>query len=149
KTRGYGATVVIEGLDFTQSTEHARKLQAEHDYIFVSAFDDEGIITGQGTCALEFLEDAPDLDDLIIPIGGGGLIAGCAIAAKAIEPSIRVFGVEAAMYPSFTARRRGEPPQCDGQTIAEGIAIKAVGDIPFALANPLVEDVIVCDEADF
>lgn len=149
KTRGYGATVVIEGLDFTQSTEHARKLQTEHDYVFVSAFDDEGIVTGQGTCALEFLEDAPDLEDLIIPIGGGGLIAGCAIAAKAIKPDIRVFGVEAAMYPSFVARRRGEAPKCGGQTIAEGIAIKAVGEIPFALADPLVEDVMVCDEADF
>jgi threonine dehydratase len=149
KTRGHGATVVIEGLDFTGSTEKAKQLQAEHDYIFVSAFDDEGIVTGQGTCAIEFLADAPELEALIIPIGGGGLIAGCAIAAKAIKPDIKIFGVEAAMYPSFSARRAGEPPKCSGQTIAEGIAIKAVGEIPFALADPLIDDVLVCDEEDF
>lgn len=149
KTERYGGKVVIKGLDFTEATNHARKLQDEHDYIFVSAFDDEGIVTGQGTCGLEFLTDAPDLEALIIPIGGGGLIAGSAIAAKALKPDIRIFGVEAAMYPSFTARRAGEPPRCGGQTIAEGIAIKAVGEIPFALADPLIEDVLVVDEPDF
>jgi len=149
KTERYGGKVVIKGADFTEATNHARKLQAEHDYIFVSAFDDEGIVTGQGTCGLEFLQDVPDLDALVIPIGGGGLIAGSAIAAKALKPDIRIFGVEAAMYPSFTARRAGEQPKCGGQTIAEGIAIKAVGDIPFALGDPLIEDVLVVDEADF
>jgi threonine dehydratase len=148
-TRGHGATVVIEGADFTGSTEEAHRLRDEEGFVFISAFDDEGIVIGQGVCAIEFLEDAPDLDALIVPIGGGGLIAGCAIAAKAMKPDIRVFGVEAAMYPSFSARRRGEAPKCGGATIAEGIAIKAVGDIPFALADPLVEDVIVCAEEEF
>jgi threonine dehydratase len=148
-TRAHGATVVIKGLDFTGSTEEAHRLRDEKGYVFISAFDDEGIVTGQGVCAVEFLEDTPDLDALIIPIGGGGLIAGCAVAAKAMKPDIRIFGVEAAMYPSFTARRRGETPKCSGQTIAEGIAIKAVGDIPFAIADPLIEDVLVCQEADF
>src|SRR5690606_7601399 len=107
------------------------------------------IIAGQGVCGLEFMEDAPDLDALIIPIGGGGLIAGSAIAAKGLKPSIRIFGVEAAMYPSYTARRAGLPPKCSGQTIAEGIAIKAVGEIPFALVDPLIEDVLVVQEEDF
>ncbi len=148
-TRAHGATVVIKGLDFTGSTEEAHRLRDEKGYVFISAFDDEGIVTGQGVCAVEFLEDAPDLDALIIPIGGGGLIAGCAVAAKAMKPDIRIFGVEAAMYPSFSAKRRGETPKCSGQTIAEGIAIKAVGDIPFAIADPLIEDVLVCQEADF
>jgi threonine dehydratase len=148
-TRAHGATVVIKGLDFSGSTEEAHRLRDEEGFVFVSAFDDEGIVTGQGVCAVEFLEDAPDLDVLIIPIGGGGLIAGCSIAARAMRPDIRVFGVEAAMYASFSARRRGETPKCGGQTIAEGIAIKAVGDIPFALADPLVEDVLVCEEAHF
>ena len=148
-TRAHGANVVIHGVDFTGSTEMAHKLRDEEGFIFISAFDDEGIVAGQGVCAMEFLEDAPDLDALVIPIGGGGLIAGCAIAAKAIKPDIRIFGVEAAMYPSFSARRNGQTPTCGGQTIAEGIAIKAVGDIPFALADPLVEDVLVCEEADF
>ncbi len=148
-TRAHGANVVIKGLDFTGSTEEAHRLRDEEGFVFVSAFDDAGIVAGQGVCGLEFMEDAPDLEALIIPIGGGGLIAGSAIAAKGLKPSVRVFGVEAAMYPSFTARRRGEAPKCGGQTIAEGIAIKAVGEIPFALADPLVEDVIVCEEADF
>ena len=148
-TRAHGATVVIKGLDFTGSTEEAHRLRDEKGFVFISAFDDEGIIAGQGVCGLEFMEDAPDLDVLIIPIGGGGLIAGSAIAARAMKPSIRIFGVEAAMYPSFTARREGRPPKCGGQTIAEGIAIKAVGEIPFALADPLIEEVLVVEEADF
>jgi len=148
-TRAHGATVVIKGLDFTGSTEEAHRLRDTEGYVFVSAFDDEGIIAGQGVCGLEFMEDAPDLEALIIPIGGGGLIAGTAIAAKAMKPSIRIFGVEAAMYPSYTARREGRPPVCGGQTIAEGIAIKAVGEIPFALVDPLIEEVLVVQEADF
>ncbi|HEV7354111.1 MAG TPA: threonine ammonia-lyase [Brevundimonas sp.] len=148
-TRAHGATVVIEGDDFSGSTAHAHALAAERGYVFVSAFDDAGIVAGQGVCGLEFLEDAPEIEDLVIPIGGGGLIAGSSIAAKALKPDLRVFGVEAAMYPSFSARRRGETPVCGGQTIAEGIAIKAVGDIPFALADPLVEDVLVCQEEAF
>jgi threonine dehydratase len=148
-TRAHGATVVIKGADFSGSTEEAHRLRDEEGFVFVSAFDDAGIIAGQGVCGLEFMEDAPDLDVLIIPIGGGGLIAGTAIAAKAIKPSIRIFGVEAAMYPSYTARREGRPPVCSGQTIAEGIAIKAVGEIPFALVDPLIEEVLVVEEADF
>lgn len=148
-TRAHGATVVIEGDDFSGSTAHAHQLAAAHGYVFVSAFDDAGIVAGQGVCGLEFLEDAPEIEDLVVPIGGGGLIAGSAIAGKTLKPDLRVFGVEAAMYPSFAARRKGETPVCGGQTIAEGIAIKAVGDIPFALADPLVEDVLVCEEEAF
>jgi threonine dehydratase len=148
-TRQHGANVVIKGLDFSGSTEEAHRLRDEEGFVFVSAFDDEGIVAGQGVCGLEFLEDAPDLDVLIIPIGGGGLIAGSALAAKTLKPSIRIVGVEAAMYPSFNARRNGEAPRCGGQTIAEGIAIKAVGDIPYAVAEGLIDEVLVCQEADF
>ena len=148
-TRAHGATVVIKGADFSGSTEEAHRLRDEKGYVFVSAFDDLGIVAGQGVCGLEFLEDVPDLEVLIIPIGGGGLIAGSAVAAKHLKPDLKVIGVEAAMYPSFTAKRRGETPKCGGQTIAEGIAIKAVGDIPFAIADPLIDEVLVCDEADF
>ncbi len=148
-TRAHGATVVIKGADFTGSTEEAHRLRDEKGFVFISAFDDVGIIAGQGVCGLEFMEDAPDLDVLIIPIGGGGLIAGSAVAAKALKPSIRIIGVEAAMYPSFTARRESRPSKCSGQTIAEGIAIKAVGEIPFAIADPLIEEVLVVEEADF
>lgn len=148
-TRSHGANVVIKGADFTGSTEEAHRLRDEEGFVFISAFDDEGIVAGQGVCAIEFLEDAPDLDVMLIPVGGGGLISGCAIAAKAIKPDIRIIGVEAAMYPSYNAKRRGEPSKCSGATIAEGIAIKAVGDIPFGLADSLIEQVLVCEEEAF
>jgi threonine dehydratase len=106
-------------------------------------------MAGQGTAALELLEDAPDIDTLIVPIGGGGLIAGMATAAKALKPGIEVVGVEAAMYPSFSARMRGETPRCGGATIAEGIAVKAAGDLTFQQAAPLIDDVILCEEWAF
>jgi threonine dehydratase len=148
-TRRHGAKVVIKGLDFSGSTEEAHRLRDEEGFVFVSAFDDAGIVAGQGVCGLEFMEDAPELEALVIPIGGGGLIAGSSVAAKALKPDVRIFGVEAAMYPSFSMRRQGLKPKCGGQTIAEGIAIKAVGDIPYAIAEPLIEEVLVCEEADF
>src|SRR6185437_993265 len=95
------------------------------------------------------LEQAPELDTLIVPVGGSGLIAGMAIAAKTLKPSLKVVGVEPAMFPSFSARRRGLPLPSGGSTIAEGIAVKEVGDLSFELANPLVDDVLIIDEADF
>jgi threonine dehydratase len=149
KTRRFGAEVVIEGASFDEAAAHAHALRDQHGYVFVSAFDDLAIVAGQGTCGLEMLEQAPELDVLLVPIGGGGLIAGMAVAAKALKPEVQVIGVEAAMYPSFAARRRGETAVCGGQTLAEGIAVKAVGDIPFAIADPLVDDVLVVEEKDF
>jgi threonine dehydratase len=123
-------------------------LCADRGLVFVHPFNDRDIITGQGTVALELLAEAPNLDILVVPIGGGGLIAGIAVAAKHIKPDIRIIGVEAAMYPSFLARKRGEKVKAGGQTIAEGIAVKAVGDLPFAAANALIEDVVLVSEAD-
>jgi len=101
---------------------------------------------GQGTAALEMLEDAPDLDMLVIPIGGGGMIAGMGVAARAINPKIGIVGVEAAMYPSFHARLRGEASRAGGTTIAEGIAVKQVGDKPFSIAKDLIDDIVLVDE---
>lgn len=149
RTRDFGAEVVLEGTGFDDATEHALRLRDARGLVFVSAFDDVGVICGQGTCGLEMARQEPDLDAILAPIGGGGLIAGVAAGARGVNPDIRIFGVEAAMYPSFAARRRGEKAQCGGQTLAEGIAVKAVGDIPFAIADPLVEDVVVVEESDF
>jgi threonine dehydratase len=149
QTRARGATIVIEGETFDDSYAHALKLCSEQNLVFVHPFDDAGVITGQGTTALEMLEDAPDLDVLVIPIGGGGLIAGMSIAAKAIKPDIRIVGVEATMYPSFASRKRGEKCVTSGQTIAEGIAVKLVGSLPFALAEPLIDDIVLIDEPGF
>jgi threonine dehydratase len=95
------------------------------------------------------LEDAPEIETMVIPIGGGGLIAGMATAAKAVKPEIEIVGVEAAMYPSFHAKLRGEPPACGGATIAEGIAVKAVGELTFQQAAPLISEVLLAQEWAF
>jgi len=150
RTRARGAMIVLHGDTFDDAYAHAEMLRDQRDLVFVHPFNDAGVIAGQGTAALEMLEDAPDLDTLVIPIGGGGLIAGMAIAAKAIKPAIRIVGVEAALYPSFAAKRNGEPVQvAGGQTIAEGIAVKAVGDIPFGLANALIDELVLVEEGGF
>lgn len=149
KTQGFGAKVVIEGEGYEAASTHAIDLCEKAGGVYVHPFNDEAVLSGQGTIAIEMLEQAPELDTLIVPIGGGGLIAGVAIAAKAIKPAIKVIGVEAAMFPSFSARRRGMPLPSGGSTIAEGIAVKEVGDISFSLANPYVDDVLIIDEADF
>jgi len=149
KTEGFGATVVIEGKGYDESSAHAIRLCEAAGGVYVHPFNDAAVIAGQGTVAIEMLEQAPELDTLIVPVGGGGLIAGMAIAAKAIKPWIRIIGVEAAMFPSFTARRRNLPLPAGGSTIAEGIAVREVGELTFELANDHVDDVLVIDEADF
>ena len=149
QTRDFGATVVIEGDGFDAAHAHALELEAERGLVFVHPFDDEDIMAGQGVIALEMLEDAPDLEILPVPIGGGGLISGVAAAAKAIKPDIRIIGVEPAMYPSFTARMRGVNAPCSGQTIAEGIAVREVGKLTYQNARPLIEDVLLLEEPFF
>ena len=148
-TRGYGAEVILQGETYDDANAYARELCARRDLVFVHPFDDEDVIAGQGTIALEMLEDAPELEVLPVPIGGGGLISGIATAAKTLKPDIRIIGVEAAMYPSFTARVRGLRPNVGGQTIAEGIAVKTVGEITYAIARPLVDEVLLVEEGDF
>lgn len=145
-TRDFGATVVIEGETYDDASSHARKLQEEQGLTFVHPFDDYDIMAGQGTIALEMLEDAPDLEVLPVPIGGGGLISGVATAAKAVKPDIRIIGCEPAMYPSFTAKMRGVAAHCGGQTIAEGVAVKQVGELTYGVARPLIDDVLLLEE---
>ena len=149
QTRDFGATVVIEGEGFDAAYAHALLLEQERGLVFVHPFDDLDVMAGQGVIALEMLEDAPDLEILPVPIGGGGLISGVATAAKAIKPDIRIIGVEPAMYPSFTARMRGINAPCSGQTIAEGIAVREVGKQTYQTARPLIEDVLLLEEPFF
>lgn len=149
QTRHWGAEVVLHGDTFDDAYAHARALCEQRNLVFVHPFNDVEIMIGQGTAALEILADAPEVDTLVVPIGGGGLIAGMAIAAKHLKPDIRIIGVEAAMYPSFSARRRGTNAKAGGQTIAEGIAVKQVGDLTFAAANHLIEDIVLIEEAEF
>ena len=145
-TRAHGANVVIEGDSYDDAYAHAMLLKDERGLTFVHPFNDLEVMAGQGTIALEMLEDVPDLEILPVPIGGGGLISGVATAAKAINPDIRIIGCEPAMYPSFTNKMRGLNGQSGGQTIAEGIAVKQVGDITYSVARPLVEDVLLLEE---
>lgn len=147
QTRSRGATIVLEGETFDDAFAHAMKLRDARDLVFVHPFNDIEVMIGQGTTALEMLEDAPDLDMLVVPIGGGGLIAGMSVAAKAIKPDIRIIGVEATMYPSFNARMKGETVTSGGQTIAEGIAVKAVGELPFQVVKDMIEGIVLVDES--
>lgn len=151
QTRAHGAEVVIDGDGYDEASATARKICDERELTFVHPFNDPDVMAGQGTVALEMLEDVPDLEILPIPIGGGGLIAGMATAAKHMQRDIQVVGVEPAMFPSFTARMRGVQMSVTGggATIAEGIAVKAVGDLSYAVARPLLDDVLLVEEPFF
>ena len=145
-TRDHGARVMLEGLIFDEAKDYALKLAEKEGLVFIHPFDDADIIAGQGTIALEMLADNPDLDTLVVPIGGGGLICGIAVAAKALKPDIKIIGVEAAMYPCMHAALRGKSPKMGGATIAEGIAVKEVGKLTRRIAESLLDDVLLVEE---
>ncbi len=151
QTRAHGAEVVIEGDGYDEASSVAARLREERDLVFVHPFNDLDVMAGQGTVALEMLEDVPELEVLPVPIGGGGLIAGMSTAAKHVKPGIQIIGLEPAMYPSFTARMRGvnAGAASGGATIAEGIAVKQVGDVSYAVARPLVDEVLLIEEPFF
>jgi threonine dehydratase len=145
-TRVHGAEVVLEGESLADAGRHAFERAARDNLVFVHPYEDPLVIAGQGTAGLELLAAVPDLDVLVVPIGGGGLISGIATAAKALKPDIRIFGVESKTYPSMYQRLNGLPIQVGGDTIAEGIAVKDVGDIAFGIIKRLVEEVLLVEE---
>ncbi len=146
-TRGFGAEVVLFGDDLEQAAAHARDLERSRRLAFVHPYDDEEIIRGQGTVALEMLAQAPGLDALVIPVGGGGLISGCAIAAKALVPGIEVFGVQTARFPSMRQALHGDPIVCGSSTIAEGIAVKQPGRLTQAIVRERVSEILLVEES--
>ncbi|MEE4349176.1 MAG: threonine ammonia-lyase [Pacificimonas sp.] len=148
QTEGHGAHVVLEGESFDDAYAHAQELERQVGLTFVHPFDDEKVIAGQGTVGLEMLEDVPELDMLVVPIGGGGLISGSAIAAKHMKPGIEVVGVQAALYPSMYGKLRGESVVCDGDSLAEGISVKKPGEITFEIIRELVDDVVLVAERE-
>ncbi len=145
-TRDFGADVVLHGDTLVEAANHARELAQTRNLVFVHPYDDPHVMAGQGTIALEMLADMPDLEMLVIPVGGGGLIAGNAVAAKAIKPSIKMVGVEAAGYPALYQTLRGQPVQVGGDTVAEGIAVRDIGQAPLAVCRSLVDEVLLVEE---
>ncbi|MCX7375389.1 MAG: threonine ammonia-lyase [Alphaproteobacteria bacterium] len=146
RTASWGARVVLHGETLAESAEHAHALAAQEGLVFIHPYDDLGVMAGQGTMALEMLADVPDLDMLVIPVGGGGLLAGCAVAATALKPGIEVIGVEAAAYAALAQRLAGQPVSVGGATIAEGIAVRDIGETPLRHIRAHVADVVVVPE---
>jgi len=145
-TRVHGAEVLLEGESLAEAAAHARELARRDNLVFVHPYEDPLVIAGQGTVGLEMLEAVPELEVLVVPVGGGGLISGIATAAKALKPQIEIFGVESATYPSMHQRLAGRPVKVGGDTIAEGIAVKDVGDTAFGIVQELVREVLVVRE---
>ena len=147
-TRKFGAEVILQGDDFDEAKAHMTRLAAERGLTLVHPYDDEKIIAGQGTVGLEMLAVQPDLDTLVIAIGGGGLISGISIAAKAINPAIDVVGVEVARYPAMLHAMKGTTPVFGLSTIAEGIAVKEPGKLTKEIVARNVSEILLVDEGD-
>jgi len=148
QTSHFGPRVLLEGERLRDAETFARALAEKEGLTFIHPYDDEAVIVGQGTIALEMLEACPDIDTLVIPIGGGGLIAGNAVGAKAIKPDIEIVGVETELYPSMYQTLRGEEPTSGGSTIAEGIAVGRPGELTLPIVRELVSEVLLVGEAD-
>ncbi len=145
-TRDHGARVVLIGDTLAEAAAEARRLAETEKLVFVHPYDDPRIIAGQGTIALEMIDDVPQLDTLVVPVGGGGMIAGCAIAARGLRPDIKVIGVESAGYSAMRQLLAGDSVTVGGDTIAEGIAVRDIGQMPLAIARALVDRVLAVDE---
>ena len=148
RTRALGADVRIEGASLSEAAAAARAFAAREAAVFLHPFDDPLVVAGQGTVALEMLEQVPELDTLVVPVGGGGLIAGMAVAASARKPGIAIVGVEPEQYGGMHQTLRGLPVTVGGDTVAEGLAVREVGRLTSALVRRHVDDVLVVDEAE-
>ena len=148
QTEGHGARVVLFGAMFDDAYAKARELEREEGYVFVHPFDDPQIIAGAGTLGIEMLEEAPDLDVLVVPIGGGGLMSGISTAARALKPEIELIGVEAELYPSMKCSMDGSHLPLGGDTLAEGIAVKEPGKLTSQILKALVNDIVLVPERD-
>lgn len=145
-TKDFGARVVLHGATLSDAFTRANAIAQEEGRTFIHPYDDPVIVAGAGTCGLEMMEDFPDLDTLVVPIGGGGIISGIALAAKAIKPSIEIFGVQARTYPSMYDAIKGADLPCVGQSVAEGIAVKQPGDLNRRIVADLVKDIFLVRE---
>ncbi len=147
QTRGHGAEIVMAGGNYDEAYSHALELAAQRGLTYIHAFDDPRVAAGQGTVAIEMLEAVPDLDRLIIPIGGGGLFSGMATAAHAINPNIKMTGVQAALYPSMYGKLNGKHVTPGGDTLAEGIAVRNPSEFTAAIIQKYVDEILLVGEA--
>lgn len=147
-TKRWGARVILEGATLEDSARFAHAYGEEHGLVFVHPYNDPLVVSGQGTVGVEMLEAVPELDVILVPVGGGGLIAGIAVAAKAIKPSIEIIGVEAALYPSMYNVIKGTQLPARGDTLAEGIAVVHPGPVPARLVQKYVDDIVLVSETD-
>jgi threonine dehydratase len=147
RTRSFGPKIVLEGRNLNECEDTVQQLMAEQGLALIHPYDNLEVIRGQGTVGLEILAAVPELECLVVPIGGGGLIGGIAVAAKALNPKIRIIGVEAELYPSMSQTLAGQPVQCGGETLAEGIAVKAPGQLTRDLASRYVDEILLVSEA--
>ena len=146
QTQSHGAEIVLHGESFDESLVKARELEIERGLTFVPPFDDPRIAAGQGTVALEMLEDVPEIDTLIIPIGGGGLFSGMGTAARGLKPDIALYGVQAELYPSMYAHIHHVDMPAEGDTLAEGIAVKQPGVFTAQIVSRLADDIVLVGE---
>jgi len=149
-TRKFGAKVELSGRTYDEAAERAAALASEHDLVYVHPFDDVRVMAGQGTLGLELLQQEPDLDAVVLPVGGGGLLAGVACALKESAPHVAVYGVESLAFPGMKRRLDTDSPPSlrGGKTIADGIAVRSVGDLSTPLVKRYVDDVVLVDEED-
>ena len=146
RTQNFGGNVIINGQDLNESYQHVQHLISNNGFIEVHPYNDLNVISGQGTISYEMITDCNEIDVLLVPVGGGGLIAGCSLAAKHMKKDIEVIGVESDLYPSLSNKMFNKKLRCKGSTLAEGIAVAEIGEIPFSILKDFVDDVLTVSD---
>ncbi len=146
RTQNFGGNVIIKGQDLNESYKHVQDLILNNGFVEIHPYNDLNVILGQGTISYEMITDCNEIDVLLVPVGGGGLIAGCSLAAKYMKKDIEVIGVESDLYPSLSNKMFNKKSKCKGSTLAEGIAVAEIGDIPFSILKDFVDDVLTVSD---
>ena len=146
RTQNFGGNVIINGQDLNESYQHVQDLISNNGFIEVHPYNDINVISGQGTISYEMITDCNEIDILLVPVGGGGLIAGCSLVAKHMKKDIEVIGVESDLYPSLSNKMFNKKSRCKGSTLAEGIAVAEIGEIPFSILKDFVDDVLTVSD---
>jgi len=146
RTQNFGGNVIIKGQNLNESYQHVQHLISDNGFIEIHPYNDLNVISGQGTISYEMITDCNEIDVLLVPVGGGGLIAGCSLAAKNMKKDIEIVGVESDLYPSLSNKMFNKKSRCKGSTLAEGIAVAEIGEIPFTILKEFVDDVLTVSD---